>query len=229
MATEQGGGPRGPMAGVATDAARLGYQAAELVFVGMRESVRLQSAKASSQPTADASATPTFPVRDTSQPVPTNLVGDVAAIVAELLNRAGSMAGEVAQTLSDQSGQARGGGPAVPELEITGVAGKTTKLEFAVWNTGVTVLRQIRMNATDLVGAGDRTPVDAITFKPAMISQLGPSKSEAVEVSIKIPAKLPPGTYRGLIQAEPGDTCAVIALAVTEPPPRPTPRRRTAR
>lgn len=229
MATEQGGQPRGPMVGVATDAARLGYQAVELVFVGMRESVRLRSAGASGQAPAPATGAPTVPVRDQSQPAPTNLVGDVASIIAELLGRAGSVAGEVAQTLSDQTGQARGGPASVPELEVNGVAGKTTTLEFAVWNTGVSVLRQIRMNATDLVGAGERTPVNAITFKPAMIAQLGPSKSEAVEVSIKVPAKLPPGTYRGLIQAEPGDTCAVIALTVAEPPPRPAARRRRSR
>jgi hypothetical protein len=214
------------MVGVATDAARLGYQAAELVLVGMRESVRLQSAKAPGRP---APGTPTVPVRDPSQPVPTNLVGDVASIFAELLGRAGKAAGEFAQTLTDQSGHTRGGSAEVPELEIEGVAGKTTTLEFAVWNTGTSILRQIRMSATDLVGAGERTPVDAITFKPAMISHVGPGKSESVEVSIKIPATLPPGTYRGLIQAEPGDTCAVIALAVSEPPPRAAARRRATR
>src|SRR5689334_8147223 len=130
MATEQGGQPRGPMVGVATDAARLGYQAVELVFVGMRESVRLQSAKTSGQPTRPAPDAPTVPVRDRSEPAPANLMGDVASIAAHLLSRAGSAAGEVAKTLMDQSGRARGGPESVPELAIKGKPGDTETLEF---------------------------------------------------------------------------------------------------
>ncbi len=244
MATEQGGqqprGPMDPLVGVANDGVRLGYQAVELVVEGLRESLRLQSGRTGGQAGAPAASGPTVPLRSAAQPpsgsggpsqaggsggssqaggsTSTGLVGDVAAIVAELLTRAGSVANQVAQTLSEQGSKAAGGAAAVPELQIPGVAGETTMLEFSIWNTGATALRNITLSATDLVGSGARTPQDAISFKPAVIAQVGPGKAATAEVAIAIPAELPAGTYRGLIQADPGDTCAVIELTVSAPP-----------
>jgi hypothetical protein len=232
MAREHTGKPRraiDPLVGVATDGVGLGYQAVELVMEGLRESLRLQSRRGSSPPTSSKAQQPAVPLRspqstadrasqsapNPSPAVAAGLAADAAEIVAELFARAGSVVEEIAHVLGERSDRLADGGPSVAELPLQVVTGKEGTLRFAVWNTGPTALRDVKLSATDLIGAGTRANEDAVTFTPPMIAHLAPGRSQSVEVGVNVPDNTPPGVYRGLIQAEPGDTCAVIELTVT--------------
>jgi hypothetical protein len=236
---EQTGRASHPLVGVATDGVGLGYQAVELVVEGMRESLRLQSGRGSAgtgghppsglmMPLRDAGsgsggsgsagggpAGPGGPAGRPGGSAPSGLVADVAAIIAELLTRAGAVAEEVAQTLTQQSTRSGGDGAAMHELSVDGTAGATAELEFSVWNTGATALRGVKLSATDLLGPARRIAAKLVAFSPAELPHVGPSSSVPVAVSIEVPSSAAPGTYRGLVQAEPGDTSAVIVLTVT--------------
>jgi hypothetical protein len=240
MATDDGERSRRPiepLVSVVSDSVALGYSALEHVVEGLRESLRIQSGRGGAQqrpparPTVPlsssssrargATAGPRGPSLNTSAA----LLGDLAAIAAELFGRAGAVAAEVADTVSERVGQ-----PAealsIPELTHDAVAGETTTLEFAVWNTGPTALRKVVLGATDLIGAEHRSLKGAIAFRPPIVSQVGPGQSVAVEVDVAVPRRTEPGLYRGLVQAEPGDTCAVLLLNVTAAPAAPPASRR---
>jgi hypothetical protein len=246
MATDQGGQPRRPiepLVGVVTDGVALGYQALELVVEGLRESLRIQTSAA--QPQATGSGRPRATYRrpsktygqpavtvghDQAQPSPAPppagagagaaassgaLISDLAGIASELLTRAAAVAGEVASAAGTRSAQAAAG-PSIPELIVEAPAGENATLEFQVWNTGSSALRTITLNATDLIGA-DRAAIDnAVSFKPPIVDQLGPGQYATVEIDVAVPKGTTPGNYRGLVQAEPGDTCAVVMLCVTD-------------
>jgi hypothetical protein len=155
------------------------------------------------------------------------LLGDLAAIAAELFGRAGAVAAEVANTVSERVAQPAEA-PSIPELIVDTVAGGTATLEFSVWNTGPTALRKVTLQATELIGSEHRALKDAITFRPPIVSQVGPGKFAAVEVDVAVPRGAEPGIYRGLVQAEPGDTCAVLMLEVAAAPAAPAASARSA-
>src|ERR1700758_4713871 len=166
MASEQGDRPRRPiepLVSVVGDGVSLGYSALELVVEGLRESLRIQSGRGgarqrgpSGRPAVPLSSTPrsggsAAPSLSTSAA----LLGDLAAIAAELFGRAGAVAAEVANTVSERVAQPAEA-PSIPELIVGTVAGGTATLEFSVWNTGPTALRHVTLQATELIGAEDR-------------------------------------------------------------------------
>ena len=252
MASEHGDRPRrpiDPLVTVVSDSVSLGYSALELVVEGLRESLRIQSGRdggaqrrPAGRPTvplssaARAHASAAGSVRaagsaPASLSASAALLGDLAAVAAELFGRAGAVAAEVASTVSERVSQPSEA-PSIPELIVGAVAGETTTLEFSVWNTGATALRKVTLQATDLLGAEHRSLKDVVTFRPPIVSHVGPGKFVAVEVDVAVPRKTEPGIYRGLVQAEPGDTCAVLMLEVTSAPagaPAPGKRRAKAR
>ena len=247
MATDQGGQPRRPiepLVGVVTDSVALGYQAVELVVEGLRESLRIQTSSGQAQPRSYAGVPPASgrPPRtytqpavrlggEQSQPGPAPspgasaaassgaLIADLAGFASELLTRAGAVAGEVASAAGSRSTEAAAA-PSIPELIVEAAAGSPATQQFSVWNTGPAALRNITLNATDLIGAERRTIEDAVTFKPQVVDQLAPGKYVDVEIDIAVPRGTAPNNYRGLVQAEPGDTCAVLMLCVTARPKR---------
>lgn len=155
------------------------------------------------------------------------LLGEFAAVAAELLSRASAAASEVANSVSERVGDP-GGAPSIPELTVDVIAGKNATHGFAVWNTGSTALRKVTLQATELLGAEHHSLKEAITFRPPIVPQVGPGKSVEVAVDVAVPKSTQPGTYRGLIQAEPGDTCAVLMVSV-KAAPKPAPRSSTAK
>ena len=136
----------------------------------------------------------------------------------------GAVAAEVANTVSERVTQPPDT-PSIPELMVAAAAGQTATLPFSVWNTGPTALRKVTLNATELIGAEQRSLKGTITFRPPIVTRVGPGKFVDVEIDVAVPKTTPPGIYRGLVQAEPGDTCAVLMLEVTAPPA--APKRRT--
>jgi uncharacterized repeat protein (TIGR01451 family) len=229
MATDDTGQPRrpiDPLVGVVKDSVALGYEAVELVVEGLRESMRLQtdavrgSVRDAARPAAERRGQPARPA------VPPALVGDVAALAAELFRRAGAVADQVAKSSATHA--APGSDPdGIPELPAQVVAGESVTLEFSIWNTGPTALRNVTPNATDLLGAGTTCPRDGIVFAPPIVAHIGPGKAATVQITASVPAKTPAGTYRALIQSEPGDKCAVLELTVTAAPTAAPRRRRT--
>ena len=228
MATDDTGQPRrpiDPLVGVVKDSVALGYEAVELVVEGLRESMRLQTdavrgsvRAAATRPAAGRSAQP---ARAAAPPA---LVGDVAALAAELFRRAGAVADQVA-TSSTAHAAPGSGADGVPELPAEVVAGESVTLELSIWNTGPTALRDVAPNATDLLGAGTTCTRDGIVFAPPIVAHIGPGKAATVQITASVPAKTPAGIYRAMIQSEPGDKCAVLELTVTAPP-KAAPRRR---
>jgi hypothetical protein len=242
MTSEQGDRPRRPiepLVSVVSDSVSLGYSALELVVEGLRESLRIQSGRGGAGQRGSArrpSGRPAVPLSSASPgagsaasnlSTSAALLGDLAAIAAELLGRAGAVAAEVANTVSERVAQPTEA-PSIPELIVDTVAGETATLEFSVWNTGPTALRKVTLQATELIGSEHRALKDAITFRPPIVSQVGPGKFAAVEVDVAVPRSTEPGIYRGLVQAEPGDTCAVLMLEVAAAPAPSTVRKRRA-
>jgi hypothetical protein len=228
MANEHGDQPRrpiDPLVGVVTDSVALGYEALELVVVGLRESLRLKSSGG-----AGSSAGPGGPARaparqrspaagrgrEGARASSGALVSDLAGIAAELLGRAGAVAAEVASSASARSPE-RAQTATIPELLVQGPSGQTLTLEFAVWSTGHGALRAVKLDATDLIGPNRLPAQGTVTFKPAVVPRIGPGQSVAVKVEVEVPESATAGTYRGLVQAEPGDTCSVLTVIVTDP------------
>jgi hypothetical protein len=242
--------PIEPLVSVVSDSVSLGYSALELVVEGLRESLRIQSGRGGpgraggarggaggarggvggargsvgggrggARPVARPTVPLSAPHAGSGAGSSAALLGDLAAIAAELFGRAGAVAAEVANTVSERVSQPTET-PSIPELIVDAAAGETTTLEFSVWNTGPTALRKVTLQATDLIGAEQRSLKGTITFRPPIVAQVGPGKFAAVEVDVAVPRNTEAGIYRGLIQAEPGDTCAVLMLEVKAAAPK---------
>jgi hypothetical protein len=219
MATEPGEGARRPIdplvAGV-RDGVTTGYQALEGVLEGLRESLR-QRAEPSGRSGSVARRT-AGRRRSGRRAEPLDLVDELATTFAELLSRGGELAQEVAESINEQMSTGPRAG-CVPEISLEGVAGEPepAKGEFSVWNTGATLLREVNVTATDLIGEGRRGSAEMIGFGPAVIPHIAPGRSATVEIGMRIPADTQPGTYRALVLADPGGTCAVLVVTIAAP------------
>jgi hypothetical protein len=248
--------PIEPLVDVVTDSVALGYQAVELVVEGLRESLRVRAAAppGSSPPygrpprpyprtrrTYAAPGAKPPRVYGTEPPPPSGtshpgagaaassgaLIGDLAGIASELLQRAGTVAAEVASAASARAGQAAdtGAPPSVPELVASAAAGDCASIDFCVWNTGATALRTVKLSVTDLIGPDGTALAGQMTFDPPVIDQIGPGRNATVRIEVDVPKDAAAANYRGLVQAEPGDICAVLLVCVSavaaDPPPPP--------
>jgi len=237
MASEGEGRPRRPiepLASVVSDSVSLGYDALELVLEGLSESLRTRSSRGGGSGRArggsgDEGATHSASRSHGGSAAAANsaaLIGDFAAVAAELLSRASTAAAEVAQTISERIGDS--GELSIHELPIKALPGETKTLPFKVWNPGSAVLRNVTLQATELIGSDSRSLKHTVTFRPPIVKQIRQGQPAEVEVVVAVPKSAQPGIYRGVIQAEPGDTSAVLMLTV-KPPPKPPPRSTTRR
>ena len=217
MATEPGEGARRPIdplvAGV-RDGVTTGYQALEGVLEGLRESLR-QRAETGGR-SGSVTRRTTERRRSGRRLEPLDLVDELATTFAELLSRGGELAQEVAESINEQASTGPRAG-CVPEISLKGVAGEPAKVEFSVWNTGATLLREVNVTATDLIGEGRRGSAEMIGFGPSVIPHIAPGRSATVEIGMRIPADTQPGTYRALVLADPGGTCAVLVVTIAAP------------
>ena len=226
--------PIEPLVSVVTDSVALGYEALELVLEGLRESLRLKSggrfggspASTDSPAIGSGSGGRHSGARDSGRATSGALLRDFAEVAAELLGRAGAIAADVAGAAAANVPAERDEGPTVIERSVEAPAGGKGSTSISVINHGSTALGNIALSATDLVGAG-RTPVkaSAISFDPSTVSYVGPGKHHRVEITVNVPKGAAPGIYRGLVQAEPGDMCAVLMLHVKDAPAKRSSRR----
>jgi len=241
MASERGDQPRRPiepLVSVVTESVALGYEAVELVVEGLRESLRLQTggrvggarARAGQPPggaggAGGAGGGPRrrhASSREAGRASSGALLGEFAGLAAELLGRAGAIAADIADSAAAHAAGAPEA-PSVPELVVKAEPGGRGGAELSVINHGSTALRHVTIAATDLLGAGQQVVKKAaITFDPPLVSHVGPGRDAPVDIEVTVPKGTTPGIYRGLVQAEPGDICAVLMLRVTAPPRRAT-------
>ncbi|MEP6690658.1 MAG: hypothetical protein ABJD07_05840 [Gemmatimonadaceae bacterium] len=92
-------------------------------------------------------------------------------------------------------------------LVIRGRPGSTASGVARIANLGNVDLANVRFDATDLVatsGTGLRIPVSNISFSPAQLTRVAIGDTQRVSVSVRIPAGLLAGPYRGdlIVQAE---------------------------
>jgi hypothetical protein len=209
MTTPRGEPPHPFVSGV-SDGAWYGYQALERVIEGLAESLRLQARTG-----APRQVRRPYPRAGQTPPRATPaLVDELAYVFAQLLGRAGELAQEVSGSIVHQAESARAE-PCIPQLPLEAAAGTRACVQFKVWNTGSTVLRQVTLTPTDLIGAAGRIGSKAVTFAPPIATDIRQNAAASVEVNVAVPPQAVPGLYRGLVQAEPGDTCAVLELTVT--------------
>ena len=220
--------PIEPLLEAVTDSVATGYQALEHVLEGLQESLRLQTG-APLRPRARA-ARPAARFRPGGGPPPARrvrtgaahragLVQDLAGLVTEALGLAGTLVQDVAEAIGEQTHGSAGAEQCLPTLALCATPGASATTTFTVWNTGPTVLMNVQLSATDLIGGSLRGADNAVTFAPASIPQIGPGKGESVEVSVDVPKDAQPGLSRGVIAAAPGDASAILELTVTAAPP----------
>lgn len=224
MASEHEDQPRRPiepLVSVVTESVALGYEAVELVLEGLRQSLRIQSGKPA--PQRARSAPPSLAARPRSRGSSSRaagragsgqLLGELAGVAAELLGRAEALALEISETAAAR-GAGPTEGPSVAELRVEATQGTEARAELSVINHASTALRDVELSATDLVGAkGATIEKSAIEFDPQHVSRVGPGRDSEVEIKITVPPTTPPGSYRGLVNGEPGEISAVLVLRV---------------
>jgi hypothetical protein len=207
-----------------------GYRAVDHVYAGLAQSARLMGASG----TARAAAARRAPTDDTGAPpggggppsrpstaAPPTLVGELAGITADVLDRLGEAARDIAGRIGEAPVAAPE--PEVGRLALRAHPGRTALTEFRFTNTGSTTLQGIECDGTPLLGVAGR--IDEIAFDydyPEGGPRLRPRASTSVGVRVPVPEDASPGVYRGLViarAAAPGgsaDTQPVGAWALLE-------------
>lgn len=96
---------------------------------------------------------------------------------------------------------------ALDSLVLRGRAGQTVSGVVRIANLGNVDLQNARIEATDLIatsGTGLRIPANRISFSPASIATIGVGDTARVVVTVRIPAGILAGAYRGdmIVQAD---------------------------
>jgi hypothetical protein len=112
---------------------------------------------------------------------------------------------------------------ALDSLVVRGRAGQTVSGVVRVANLGNLPLSNASLQATDLVatsGTGLRIRRDRISFSPTALTSVGLGDSSRVQVTVRIPAGLLAGTYRGELIAQADDVDPIripFSVIVTTP------------
>ena len=137
------------------------------------------------------------------EPGSESVVGEIADLTSDLLDRLG----DAAQDIADSIGERDWFPPECPTIEPHGPAGGVAKVRFRFTNTGASKLEEVRFEATDLLGATDRIDAGDVHFRfgdDEVIPRIGPGKSRMVTLKIEIPPEQPADIYRGVIAARSG-------------------------
>jgi hypothetical protein len=209
------------------DGVAAGYDALEYVLEGLRASIERRGGGARGEAGIRQGAGG-YERRRHGYGAPLDVVDDLTGIAAEIIGLVGEVAQETAESITERARKpARRGGYA--PLELAAEPGKEANVEFHVWNTTSTVLSRVDLVASDLVDHEERIDADAVTFDPPRIDRILPGRPTEVEVTVDVPRRAVPGTYRGVIQAQPGDAWAVLELKIVpEEETRSEPSKATA-
>lgn len=204
------------------EGAAAGYRAVEAVAVSLADSLRRsQDATFAAPPpsrarsrragTAGPAAAParTTRVPHASRTGPggadatSAVVEEIADLAADVLDRVGRAAQEIAHVIQDQ---ALCEGPADGHmLRAEAAPGQCTPVDFWLTNTGSVALVDVSFEATDLIRATDRIEAAAVEMRPygddRPTRRIGPGGREKVSLEIMVPDDQPEGVYRGCIVA----------------------------
>jgi hypothetical protein len=217
-----------PLMDAAVEGVAAGYRGVEYVAEGLAESLRRRpgGSGAASSP----SKGPGGHARSGREPGTARVVGEIAALTADLLDRLSDTAQEIAGELG-----ARFDGGAEPALQLKGLPGETPHVIFTLTNTGPAALTDVTFAATDLIGAAGDIDAGAVDISPVDregTERIRSGGSAEVCVEVAIPRKAAVGTYRGVITTRsstrrdrtvrtgPRDAWAVLELEVEATDPR---------
>jgi hypothetical protein len=208
-----------PLVAGISEGVAAGYEALEYVVEGLRESLPRTASTHAGAGHGGAGGRRTRSGHGSAGRgigVPYDLVDDVAIILADILEGAGEVAREVAESIRERRGAPSR--PGVPELELKAAPGERAVVDFRISNTSSKSLKGVKLIAAPLIGSGRPIPADDVTFEPREIDRIGPNRAATVKVIVAVPRDASPGgRYRGLIQAEPGGAHAVLELRVIPP------------
>jgi hypothetical protein len=214
MASEKGrtGWSYDPLVAGIRDGVAAGYDALEYVLEGLSASLDRRSRTGAHRAHGVRHGEGGYGGRRGGRGAPLDVVDDVASIAAEIIGLLGEVAQETAESITERARPARRG-ECVP-LELMAEPGYEAAVDFHVWNTSSTVLHGIDLVASELVDHDNRIGADAVRFVPARLDRILPGRSATVQVVVTVPRGTTPGTYRGVVQAEPGGAWAVLELEV---------------
>jgi len=218
-AAEQGDPGRGgqePFVAGISDGVTTGYQALEYVLVGLRESIRLRRRTGTGRAQDSGGAKGTGgggSTRSRHAGDPLDL-DDLLGFFAGLLENAGEIVEEVGHYVRDRTGD-----PTKPHAHgrldpVQANAGEEGAVKFHVHNTGSSLLREVDLVATELIGDEGRIGHAAVTFEPPEIKSIPIGGRVEVNVVVTVPSETPAGTYHGVVGADPGGAWAVLELNV---------------
>jgi uncharacterized membrane protein len=139
-------------------------------------------------------------------------------MVGDLLGSASDVAQEVARTVGERTAKAGQHEPHHDRLTIEVPQGKKGSTEFHVHNTSTAILRNVKLTATSLVADGE-SMADVVDFEPRTIDKIAPGRWATPTVTVDVPLRAVPATYRALLQGEPGGAWSMLEVVVTPKEP----------
>jgi hypothetical protein len=222
MATDAGGsGQRAhePLLTGLGDALAHGYQALDRVAVGLTESARrvqastpVRTASGRQRPARMAGSTAARkPRRQTTRQrtttAPPTIVGEIADLTADMLERLG----EAARVVAERILEAEVGQPEaeVARLQLSARPGETRDVDFHFTNTGPIALEWVEFKATKLLGVAKeiKAPVFRVSKQdqdpahPKCMGRVRARETKTVIVVVAIPEDASPGPYQCVLTA----------------------------
>jgi hypothetical protein len=228
--------PLDPVVAGLLDGANAGYQAVESVLQGLNEGLRRQAARPPARsgapaprgfaPRPDAAPAPGGP-RDLAPGAPAGRRGELAGHLLGIVDGLLGVATNMTQSLADLNARRAAPPAAAPapatdaplQVAMTATPGTDAIGDFALWNTGPSILTDVSFSATELMGGPPPIRAAAVSFAPPYVPQIAPGASALIGVVVGVPADAPPGRYHGLIQPSVGAAWAVVELEVAEASP----------
>lgn len=133
-------------------------------------------------------------------------------VIGRGLNTVGSVADRTIRIGEDVARGAERDGPPAPrrasaaavstlQLPHSIAAGEIAEIAMQVENDSGSATERFELNASDLISdEGGRIPAGNVRFEPPAL-QIPPHRTARVAVKLRIPDKVTPGTYSGLLQA----------------------------
>ncbi len=134
-----------------------------------------------------------------------DVIGRALSTVGSVADRTVRIGGDVARS-GDRAGSAAGRRAPVQAVSTLVIphsiaAGETAEIAMQVENDASSATELFELNASDLVSDnGGRIPARNVKFEPAAL-QIPAHHTERIAVKLRVPEKVTPGTYSGLLQA----------------------------
>jgi hypothetical protein len=146
---------------------------------------------------------------------PSDAIDSMVDLVSGLVHELG----RVAQSTLDlgfggpEPGWQRAGPP--EELVFPDVRpGERSRVTMDVHNTGRTPIEEVTFSMTTLRSGGSEPHELHVGFEAHPVGRIRPGGQSTTTLQVDVPASAIPGTYRGLVQADPTDAWVVVTVKV---------------